>query len=814
MNQVFKVVFSEVCGMFVVGSELIKSHGKSKAQKTAVALAAVALMGMAGYAGAEELGPFIGTGNIEGYMNLTKDAGTGNITSTAETTGNGTYAIAFQAYSGNATLKGNEIELSAKGDRVWTIYGENGNASVDGKTINIKSEGKSDGYTGIGVLATGTGATVSLKGDTVNISSSGAGDVYGLFSPEGGVIDVTGATTITAKTSGADPLSAFGIWAHKGGTVTVNGESLNIEADGGDARGIHVQNNSVNATSGFAKVTINSTNTTVKSSNIGISAMSQGQVYVDSNLTLDAPKAILARGDAVVHINENSDRTVRMDGDIVFDYDKATSGTKVDADVLVNLTGSESYWDGNAKVEWGTGKPDDASKLDVDSLKVSLSDGATWNPTVVEDKEGTNGQKGLAVNELTLNDGVINVNNGEKQTVNVGQLKGSGGTINIKTSTADDGETYNAGYFNAASAEGALEVNYTGITSDDVKDKDSAAVALAKHVKVTGASQSAKIAEGDVGGEITWTVEAGSDDPANVTEKRNSVIAALHNIAANNFLVFRSQMNDLDKRMGDLRTMPKADGLWARVIAGQSEYKNIHNTYQTLQIGADHRIDNFFGGVMASYTDGDGSLKNGDTDDKNYSLGLYGGWLGDDGQFVDVTLKRHHAESDYDLRYLNGERAKGSYNTSGTSISAEYGWRLGIANTNYYVEPQVEFMYGHLNSVGYKTSNGVKISQDAIKTAVGRLGVAAGWVSPDKTGSVYVKASVLNDWEGDAKIKARKGDARRSYTEDMGGTWGEFALGGTWNITKNLSAYGEMETTAGNPVRTTYQFSAGMRYSF
>ena len=50
--------------------------------------------------------------------------------------------------------------------------------------------------------------------------------------------------------------------------------------------------------------------------------------------------------------------------------------------------------------------------------------------------------------------------------------------------------------------------------------------------------------------------------------------------------------------------------------------------------------------------------------------------------------------------------------------------------------------------------------------------------------------------------------------EDMGGTWGEFALGGTWNINKNLAAYGEVETTAGNPVRTTYQVSGGIRYSF
>ncbi|WAW00243.1 autotransporter outer membrane beta-barrel domain-containing protein [Oxalobacter aliiformigenes] len=291
-------------------------------------------------------------------------------------------------------------------------------------------------------------------------------------------------------------------------------------------------------------------------------------------------------------------------------------------------------------------------------------------------------------------------------------------------------------------------------------------------------------------------------------------MSSLKNIAANNYLVFRSQTNDVSKRMGDLRTLPQTDGAWARAIAGQSEYKSIHNTYQTLQIGGDKRIGNFYVGGTASYTDGDGKLDNGSTDDKNWSFGLYGGWIADDGQYIDIIVKRHHTESDYDLHYTNGEKTNGSMDTSGTSVAIEYGWRLGIANTNYYIEPQAELIYGHLNSTGYTTSNGVRISQDAIKAAVGRAGIAAGWVSPEKTGSAYIKASVLHDWEGEAEIQATKGNNRRSYTEDMGGTWGEFALGGTWNINKNLAAYGEVETTAGNPVRTTYQVSGGIRYSF
>lgn len=111
MNQVFKVVFSEVCGMFVVGSELIKSRGKSKAQKTAVALAAVALMGMAGYAGADTIpGPESSTtGNALWISNTDGashdyDAGSDDISGSATTTAAGKTARTIQAaYAGTST---------------------------------------------------------------------------------------------------------------------------------------------------------------------------------------------------------------------------------------------------------------------------------------------------------------------------------------------------------------------------------------------------------------------------------------------------------------------------------------------------------------------------------------------------------------------------------------------------------------------------------------------------------------------------------------------------------------------------------------
>ena len=97
-----------------------------------------------------------------------------------------------------------------------------------------------------------------------------------------------------------------------------------------------------------------------------------------------------------------------MNGDINFNFDKETSDTPVDSDVTVNLTNADSYWTGNSVVTYGTGKPTDEQKLEVKDLKLELSNGARWNPTVVKEHGNeTEGVAYLPLNHLNVNDGVI-----------------------------------------------------------------------------------------------------------------------------------------------------------------------------------------------------------------------------------------------------------------------------------------------------------------------------------------------------------------------------------------------------------------------
>ena len=583
----------------------------------------------------------------------------------------------------------------------------------------------------------------------------------------------------TAKTNEHEATGISLIRANQGASVMIRAKDITINPGDQD---------------GFGGVSAFGGTVDILADNISIN----GNIYSGAvEDRLDPAKGDQKDGSTVnIRLTDSVAGTLAIKGDVVTYNDSGTQNQ-----VSLTLDNASSSLEGAVKNVDMTGNQ--VALSDAAGTSLNLSGGVTWNMTGDSIVKEINSDQSI-LNTGTYNLQIKTLTSGEKGT-NINTSSGRAGQIAIETLTNTG--TINLNLDSQAASE--LGGNSTGETAQNA----TSVLKIGTDSNKTG--YRINIAESEING----TIQARADENGNIiagtaVEKENSVMSSLKNIAANNYLVFRSQTNDVSKRMGDLRTLPQTDGTWARAIAGQSEYKNIHNTYQTLQIGADKRIGNYYIGGTASYTDGEGKLGNGNSDDKNYSFGLYGGWIADDGQYIDIIVKRHYTESDYDLHYTNGEKTDGSMDTSGTSVSIEYGWRLGIANTDYYIEPQAELIYGHLNSTEYTTSNGVRISQDAIKAAVGRAGIAAGWGSPEKTGSAYIKASVLHDWEGEAEIHTTKGNNSRSYTEDMGGTWGEFALGGTWNINKNLAAYGEVETTAGNPVRTTYQISGGIRYSF
>ena len=186
--------------------------------------------------------------------------------------------------------------------------------------------------------------------------------------------------------------------------------------------------------------------------------MSNGIIEINGNLHIEAQNALLARGDAIISLNKSGESTVGIDGNINFNYDGPTSGTGVNATIDITLNGADSYWNGNTLISWN-GTPSDESKLTVSEMTLIVKDGATWTPTAIEN---TADQKYASLNNLILENGNINVNEGVE--IAIDKVSGTGildnkGTVTL-TSGALDGRSNNSGVINIDPGASASNVTF------------------------------------------------------------------------------------------------------------------------------------------------------------------------------------------------------------------------------------------------------------------------------------------------------------------------------------------------------------------
>ena len=77
---------------------------------------------------------------------------------------------------------------------------------------------------------------------------------------------------------------------------------------------------------------------------------------------------------------------------------------------------------------------------------------------------------------------------------------------------------------------------------------------------------------------------------------------------------------------------------------------------------------------------------------------------------------------------LDGQETKGKYHNWGFGLSAEVGRKfagLGYDRT-WFVEPQVQLSWYHVNGDGFHMDNGMRVKQNDADTLTGRLGLVAG----------------------------------------------------------------------------------------
>ena len=291
--------------------------------------------------------------------------------------------------------------------------------------------------------------------------------------------------------------------------------------------------------------------------------------------------------------------------------------------------------------------------------------------------------------------------------------------------------------------------------------------------------------------------------------------------------MWRIEGNNLMKRMGELRSDKEAakGGVWARYYRGElsadSAYdRNFSQDYTAFQGGID-KVQDFKGGKLytgiavnridsnAGYTAGSGELS-------STGVGVYASWLGSKGHYLDVIARGSKLTNDFKLVDLSGNAAKADYDTWAYGISAEYGYRQQL-NAGWFIEPQAELSLSHIGSADYTMSNGGRIENDGVDSAVVRLGFLGGkeFTIGGHPSNAYVKASALHDFGGNGGATGYYGnDSLALQTGDLTGTWYEIGLGANLGIAKNSNLYFDALKTFGGNLRTDWQFNAGLRFTF
>ncbi len=714
-----------------------------------------------------------------------------------------------------------------------TLDFSNKNVSIVGGIEDITS-GTETTYTDRGISLDGSYSAV-IKAKDLSVDTTSTDDT--INNGHRGVQTNNGAS-ITIQADNFSVKSAdMGLFSRAQGKLNVEANNITIETTG--VYGVLAQNGTDGSEvpEGAASLSLKGEQITINAKNgSGLMAFSNGQLEVEGNLVVNALNAIDTRGNATININTSGNYTTVLNGDIVFETpnspgDAQNSGKIINSNVNVNLNGENSSWTGRAYQEYKVNGEyvqnveleSDTYYGNVTGMNIAISNGAHWEMTDDSFTNKVSITDGAYVNvsdnvttfnaaEMVLDGGSVNLQGSADQVVTVSSLAGSG-NLNVNATT-EDGRTLVTPKFNVTAVSGiapTLNVTATGVTSDQIVDAEAAMLSLSSGLDLDGINTVQTITEGNVNGAITQVIDS-QGNAQEISIAQNTKLDAFGSVAALNAVSWRHELNSVSKRMGELRDAPEGVGAWARLYGSEMEYgdQNVKAKNTTIQIGSDYKIGQWTVGATVGYTDGDSDYDRGSSDNEAWNFGVYGTWFADNGQYVDLIAKYSRLSQDFKLDTMTG-----NYDNNAFVVSAEYGWHLPVMELGF-IEPQVELTYGRIMGEDFTTGNSVRIEQDDFDSFIGRLGVRAGIKCPDNWGTIYARASVVHDFDGEFNAKARSltTSATADIFEDLGGTWGEFGIGANINFTKNTYMYVDAEITSGGEVDENYRWNIGVRHNF
>ena len=695
----------------------------------------------------------------------------------------------------------------------------NASATFTGKDVVIKTA--TEGYTSQ-TLTVKAGNTISFNNtgniEIVSISDFGvtAVDAYGslTFNNTGDVL-ITGTAVPGDKTIATN---VVGIQGDGNWNVTENVNQFSIELSGAgvdnDGSSYSTGTRGIDAFGEDQKISIES-----NSFNISM--------HISEDVVTDAPE---------VHTSEEA-YGIFLEGATLSVGANTTTNIKVTEGIgsaygLNVIGGGSATFQGNTAISTEAKNQSMALVVNGDTYEYEDNDkhliGQT--PTTVTFEGNTNNIQGDVSNSNlghitfssgnTALDGNLTSDSTSQVELNKATIDlAEGNTIDIDgTLISDNGRLV----LNEA-REGAVQINtlqegssLQTIASSVLNDELGGDISsFSKAIAVTDGADGVSLLmnEGLVAGQVEATLNAdGTVNTESIHRQTNSVMRSALDLASSTTLALnRILLSDLRQRLGDIRSDGNTYGVWARYNGGTlSGNYGLDNDFNTVQMGMDAKLpeNNLRLGVAFSYSNGDASYARGNADMDAYMLSGYGLFMNERGLFVDVVGHLGTAQTDMTV---DGDK-NGSMDSFVAGLSAETGWRINL-NPMVYVEPQIEASYTYVHGDDLSLAN-AKYEIDSVNSLIGRVGFSAGVNCPANFGNVYVHASAVHEFLGDAQISGRIGSTSDIYETNGSDTWFEYGIGANFNFTKSTYVYADVQRTSGAELDEDWRANLGIRYAW
>lgn len=731
------------------------------------------------------------------------------------------------------TVRGNEIRIGTNGETNDIHIFEND----AGSKCSIGDE-NTESVIMTGHLSNGEQSVLTIVGDTVTLE----GDVYNVL--PGTFLTVDGTTISLTSDKAVLEGYPYTVMAVEGGVMTLGSsrtESLTLvgmvaslveeEPDTKvslDGSAITLENGAV-ATGNGAALTIGSAGVTktltgdLTATDKGVVTATLSGTYTGDAVASDAGTLSLRAGSSEGNLTSKgsgSTLSATVSGTAVGDASAADSGnlTLTTGSLTGNLTTSDNGTLAATVSHTFTGKTTD----DADTMTLTLNSGATWNLTDSSTVSTLNAE-GANIN---LMDGTLG------ETLTADSFAGDRATVSLDadgtTNTGND-HVYVTGSHTGTTAlhlrstsntwEGALGTVLASVGDEEgafVSDAEMEAALHYYDLKLDSTTDNVTDGYG-----TDWYLKGFTKAPTNDEGHHTTVVRNLGGITGGNYLLWRSDMDTLFRRMGEADgslTDNTDNGIWARgkgkKFSRVSDFL-VDSKYNEYEVGYDwlHKkteTKEHVIGVGFAYLDGDATYVSGKGDQKGYTLGLYDTQVWKNGQYLDLSLKGSRYENEFGYTGL-GRFIDGQSNSTGFSFGAEYGYKKKAGN-GWFVEPQVQVVLGHFRNDAFTDSNGVHVEGESLNTALGRIGARAGYESPRF--AVYAKANWYHDFGGNHVTIMSVDTDRLRVHEDYGDTWFSYGLGGAYKINDGLQAYFDLERGDGSSYDENWSWDVGLRWSF